>query len=175
MRTDVRVCYDLRMKLDLRSYIANKTYSVVEEVDFSSHEFSKTNRIQEIVSCHVEAKITMLDKYFTVSVSAKGKLKALCSYTLEVFERPYSVKEDMIFNQEENSESEYFEPNLVFDFDPYLLALIDATVPLNVTKPGAKLPSDGKGYRVLTEEEYKKEKEKVPDPRWAKLDNIDLD
>ena len=56
-----------------------------------------------------------------------------------------------------------------------ILALIDSYVPLNVTKPGAKKPTDGEGYRVLSEEELLEERKSAKDPRWAALDDIELD
>ena len=39
----------------------------------------------------------------------------------------------------------------------------------------SKLPDDGQGYRVLSEEDYLKEKENKIDERWSKLDELDLD
>ena len=42
-------------------------------------------------------------------------------------------------------------------------------------KKGAKLPTNGNGYRVLSEDEYNKEQEEKVDPRWAALDDINLE
>ena len=42
---------------------------------------------------------------------------------------------------------------------------------MKVVKKGATLPKGGKGYEVITEEEYYKKKEESVDPRFSALDN----
>ena len=60
------------------------------------------------------------------------------------------------------------------EVDEYILDLIIAEVPMKIVKKGAKLPSSGEGYRVLSEDEYNKEQEQKTDSRWAALDDIEL-
>ena len=64
---------------------------------------------------------------------------------------------------------------MIFDIDPYVLSLVVSEIPAKIVKKGAKLPEDGSGYRVLSEEEYNKEQENKKDSRWDALDKIELD
>ena len=43
-----------------------------------------------------------------------------------------------------------------------------------VTDKNESLPSDGKGYRILSEEEYLEEQKNKKDERWSKLDDVEL-
>jgi uncharacterized metal-binding protein YceD (DUF177 family) len=55
-----------------------------------------------------------------------------------------------------------------------IYSLICASLPSKIIKKGATLPKEGKGYRVLTEEEILKEKESTKDSRWSVLDDLEF-
>ena len=83
-------------------------------------------------------------------------------------------------NNTYNDLMEIFKPrnkvdNYEIDMDNYFLGYVIASVPHNAHKKGAKLPSEGKGYRVLTEDELLKERSstKKSSP-FDCLDDIDL-
>lgn len=163
------------MKIDFRRYELNKHYYLEDDIDFSSISFSPTYRIRKIKSCHIKCDIIVFSEVADINVSLCGIVVGACSYTNEDVDVKYSCKENMSFGLTENSEAEYYEPRLEFDFDPYLISLIDNAVPLNIVKLGAKMPSGGEGYEVLSEDDYNKKKAKTTDSRWAKLDDIELD
>lgn len=71
----------------------------------------------------------------------------------------------------ENDENIVFVKGDVIDLHPYILGLIITEIPMKVVKKGATLPKGGKGYEVITEEEYYKKKEESVDPRFSALDN----
>ena len=60
------------------------------------------------------------------------------------------------------------------DLDEYILGILLANVPVRIVKKGAKLPGDGNNYRVISEDQYQKEKENSQDSRWSALDDLDL-
>jgi len=161
------------MKIDLRKYELGKSYTFEEDVDFSSHEFSSSYRIRKITSCHVNVTLLQYEYITTLTLFIKGEVIGACSYTNEDVVVPYKVKEIMTFSAEEGVGDYLLEDDLI-DLDPYLFSLIDNAVPLNIVKKGAKLPSSGTGYEVLTEEEYLKKKKEVKDSRWDALDNLDI-
>lgn len=163
------------MKLELFRYEENKPYQILEEIDTSSFTFPANYKIVKIDSCKVDLQFTRFEMLTHVRMKVSGSLTAMCSYTGEPFTFPYKASEEMSFSDSEEDESSFYEPNDVIDLDPYIIAIIDNLVPINVTKPGAKKPNDGNGYRVLSEEELAKERSNTKDPRWSKLDEIDLD
>ena len=61
------------------------------------------------------------------------------------------------------------------DLDPHILALILAEVPHTLTKSGASLPKSGNGYRVLSEDDYLKEKNHKGNSAFDILDTIEFD
>ena len=163
------------MRLDLRKYELNKHYFLEEDIDFSSHVFSTTYRIRKIVSCHVKIDLISFQEITDLKVEVKGEVIGACSYTNEDVPLKYSFKEDMSFSTSEDSGADYIEENEVFDLDPYIFALIDAAIPLNIHKKGAKMPDSGNGYEVLSEEEYyKKKQEDKSNSPWSVLDDLEF-
>ena len=59
--------------------------------------------------------------------------------------------------------------------DHYIFNLLSASVPLSPKAPNAKAPQSGKGYRVLSEEEFLKEKEEQGNSQFDALKDIDFD
>ena len=162
------------IKLIVSNYEINKLYTLEEEVDLSKIIFPNDSRIKRIDKCHLDLSFTRFDEAFDIALKAKGTLTAICSYTLEEFPYKFSFKERIVARYDE--EGDYKITNNSIDLQGVIIALIDNAVPLNVTKPGAKKPADGDGYRVLKEEELLEERSKKRvDERWAILDGIEVD
>lgn len=160
-------------KLIVTNYEINKHYSLDQDVDLSKVTFASDSRIKRIDECHVDISFTRFEDAFDIELKVKGTLTAICSYTLEEFPFKYSFKERI--NARDDDEGDYKITNNFIDLESVIIALIDNSVPLNVTKPGAKKPDSGNGYRVLSEEELLEERKAARDPRWAALDDIELD
>lgn len=161
------------MKIN-RNLFKNKDYFVEEDLDFSNETFDP-NHIRQIGKTHVKITGNDYDDFLVLDFKIKSDVIGVCSYSLE--DVPLTVKVDasLSFTYEEEDEETIHIDNPIFDVDEYILDLIIAEVPMKLVKKGAKLPSSGAGYRVLSEDEYNKEQEEKVDPRWAALDNIDLD
>ena len=164
------------MKIDLRKYEFNKHYLLEEDVDFSSHQFDKNYRIRKITSCHIKIDLVSFEDIVDMRLEASGDIIGACSYTEEDVPLSYHFKEEMTFSHDESRGADYFESGDIIDMDPYIFALIDSHIPLNIHKKGAKMPQGGEGYEVLSEEDYykKKKEEKGPSP-FDVLDDIELD
>ena len=160
-------------RLIVSNYEVNKHYQIEEDIDFSKVAFASDSRIKRIDECHVIASFTRFEEAFDIELKVKGTLTAICSYTLEEFPYKFSFKERI--SARDDDEGDYKIQNNFIDLDSVILALIDNSVPLNVTKPGTKKPDGGEGYRVLSEEELLEERKSTRDPRWAALDDIELD
>lgn len=160
-------------RLVVNNYEINKHYELDEDIDLSKVTFPSDSRIKRIDECHANISFTRFEEAFDITLKIKGTLTAICSYTLEEFPFKFSFKERI--SARDDDEGDYKINNNFIDLEGVIIALIDSSVPLNVTKPGASRPSDGNGYRVLKEEELQEERAKMRrDARWAALDDIDL-
>lgn len=159
------------MKIN-RLLFNNKDYVIEEDLDFSDVTLDPTH-IRKINSAHVKVSGFDYEDYLILNIELDADVTSVCSYTLE--DLPYKVhlKTALSFSYEEEEDVIQID-GPIFELDPYLLDLIVSEVPLTLVKKGAKLPSSGKDYRVLSEDEYNKEQENKVDSRWAKLDDIDL-
>ena len=61
------------------------------------------------------------------------------------------------------------------EMDPYIFNLLSASVPLSPKAPNAKAPKSGKGYRVLSEDEFLKEKEEQGNSQFDALKDLEFD
>ncbi len=161
------------MKLN-RHLFSNKNYSVEEELDFSSYSFNP-NHIRKIGKTHVKISGHDYDDFLVLDFEIVSDVVGVCSYTLEDVPLTIKVKSSLSFTYEEEDEETIHIDNPIFDVDEYILDLIIAEVPMKIVKKGAKLPTNGEGYRVLSEDEYNKEQEEKTDSRWSALDDVELD
>ncbi len=161
------------MKIN-RYLFKNKDYVASDDIVFSSEHLDPSH-IKEISSCHVEVTGQDYDELLVLHFKIDAEVIGVCSYSLE--DVPLTVKIDttLNFSFDEEDEDIIHIDNPIFDIDEVVYSLIVSEVPLKIVKKGAKLPNSGNGYRVMSEEEYKKENEKKTDSRWSKLDNIELD
>ena len=152
----------------------NNVLELEDDIDFSSAELDQ-NHIRKIENTHVKVLAHEYDDLITMEVKVECDITGVCSYTLEDVPLHLKFKDSLEFSNEiEDDEDIFFEPKPIFNLDPYILGLIIASTPTKIIKKGAKLPDSGKGYRVLSEEDYQKEKAEKKDSRWSKLDDIEL-
>ena len=158
-----------------RALLVNGVAKTIEEsLDFSSVSFDPTH-IRSIPKCDVKATLTDYDELLYVQVEIKATVIGVCSYTLEDVELKFNINESLTFSSNEEDEDSYYEKDMIFDLDSYILGILLANVPVRIIKKGAKLPENGNGYRVMSEDDYEKEKKQKPDPRWDKLDSVQFD
>ena len=165
------------MKVNRLLLKQNEKEVVEEDIDFSK-DFFDANHVRRIPSCHVKLTLTDFGDVLECLMEIKADVIASCSYTLEDLPLKVNVKEKLYFTSNEedkDSDEMIYEPGNEIDMDNYVLGYVIASVPHNAHKKGAKLPSEGKGYRVLTEDELLKERSstKKSSP-FDCLDDIDL-
>ena len=162
------------MKLN-RLLFQNKDYFLEGDIDFSNLEFDPYH-IKKIGLTHVKITGSVFEDLLMLNFHIVSDVIGVCAYTLEDVPLHLDFKDSLeISNEIEDDEKIFFEKNAIFDIDPYVLSLLVSEIPAKIVKKGAKLPEDGSGYRVLSEEEYEKEQENKTDSRWAALDDIELD
>ena len=152
----------------------NNVLELEDEIDFSNAELDQ-NHIRKIENTHVKVLAHEYEDLLVMDVNVETDIIGVCSYTLEDVPLHLKFKDSLEFSNEvEDDDDIFYEPKPIFELDPYILGLIIASTPTKIVKKGAKLPSSGSGYRVLSEDEYNSEKKKKVDPRWSKLDDIEL-
>ena len=163
------------MKLNRAVLPANKPETFDEEIDFSSLKLDE-NHVKKINKCSVKVIATEFGDVLQCSINGEADVIASCSYTLDDVPLHVNFKDTLYFSSEVMGSQEcYFEPGVEIDLDPHILALILAEVPHNIVKSGATLPKSGNGYRVLSEEDYQKEKQNKKNSAFDILDTIEFD
>ncbi len=145
-----------------------------EEIDFSSVSFDPTH-IKNIPSCVVKATATDYESILRIEVEINALVIGVCAYSLEDVELKLKINDELNFTDDPEDEDNYYEKGNIIDLDSYILGILLANIPVKIVKKNAKLPESGKGYRILSEEEYVKEKENSTDHRWDILDSVETE
>lgn len=164
------------MKLNRATLPEQKAQTFSEELDFSKLAFDE-NHVKRIESCSVTVVATEFGDVLQCVISGKAHVVTSCSYTLDDVPLDVAFKDSFYFTDSKDDEAEdcYYEPNVEIDLDPHIIALILAEVPHNIVKSGATLPKSGNGYRVLSEDDFIKEKSHKGNSAFDILDTIDFD
>ena len=158
-----------------RHFFNTPGYKLEGEIDFSSIAFDQTH-IKRIESCYVELTGNNYDSLCVINLKIKAKVIAPSAYTQKDVELNLNFSDIIQISDEyEDDEELFYEKDMIFDIDPYVLSLIIGEVPMVVIDKDEALPQDGDGYRIMTEDEYLEEQKRKVDPRWSKLDDIDVD
>ena len=162
------------MKLN-RLLFQNKDYVLEGDIDFSDIEFDP-NFIRKIGVAHVKITGSVFEDLLMLDFHVVVDVVGVCAYSLEDVPLHLDFKDSIQISDEiEDDDVIFFEQSAIFDIDPYVLSMIISEIPPVLVKEGVSLPKDGDGYRVLSEDEYLEEEANKKDPRWAALDDIDLD
>ena len=156
------------MKLNRLTLPVGKEVVFHEDIDFSSYQ-GDPYHVRSIKSCHMDLSVLNYDELVIFSFQLKGEVMTTCAYTLEEIPYQYNIKESVELAGNEDDEFEII--NETIDIDEILITLIVSNVPMKVVKKGAKLPSNGEGYQVMSEEEANNKKKASP---FDALDDLEL-
>jgi len=164
------------MKIDVSKLKPTQASSFKEMMEISEDTFKCVFPLLGVKSVEVEATAHSYEDFVDISYKINALVTLQCSYTLKPFDYRVHASDELQFAsyKEEDSDLIEFKGNFI-DLTPYVLNLLSASIPTSPKSPGAKLPSGGKGYRVLTEEELVKEKEEKGDSRFDKLLDLEFD
>ena len=156
------------MKLNRLTLPVGKEVVFHEDIDFSSYQ-GDPYHVRSIKSCHMDLSVLNYDELVVLSFQLKGEVMTTCAYTLEEIPYQYNIKESVELAGNEDDEFEII--NETIDIDEILITLIVSNIPMKVVKKGAKLPSNGEGYQVMSEEEANNKKKASP---FDALDDLEL-
>ena len=165
------------MKIDVNKLRLSKQTQFKEDVYFNDEKFKTLFPLEEIKVAHVLADVARYEDFIEVDLKITAEVTLICSYTLKPFPSKLHTDDELHFASyadEEDYELLEYRGNVI-DLDPYILDAVSASVPLSPKAPGAKLPSGGKGYSVITEEEEAKEREERGNGKFDALLDLDLD
>lgn len=161
------------MKLNT-NLLSNKETIIEETLEVPS-DFKCTLPLKEVKSVKVKAKASKFEDFIDVFIHLEAETIMESSYSLKLI--PYTLKtsEEYHFGDADDGDDLIPYKGAVIDLDVYIFNLLSASVPMTFKGKGETLPSGSEDFRVLSEEDYLKEKDSSGDPRFAKLDEIDFD
>ena len=164
------------MKIDVGKLVSTKENVLEEDVVLNDEKFKFLPPLLDVKKLHAKAKVHRYQDFIDVDLLIKADVVLQCSYTLKPFDYELKEEDEIHFASYDDGgdDIQIYKGNLI-DLDPYIYNLLSAAVPTSPKAPGAKLPSSGKNFRVLTEEEFNEEKNASTDPRFDKLKDLDLD
>ena len=165
------------MKIEVSKLPYSKEAVFEEVLNFDKEAFLCHLPLIEIKSAKVKAKVSRYDEFIYVNIDVDADLVLQCSYSLKPFSYRLKEKDELHFAsfKDDDDEDLILYRGNVIDLDEHIFNLISASIPLSPKAPGAKLPSGGKDYRILSESELKKEREEQGDSRFDKLKDLEFD
>ena len=165
------------IKIDVSKLPYSKEVTLEENIVFDSEKYPCFLPLIEVKNALVLAKIRRYEDFIYVNLLVKADVILQCSYTLKPFPSSVTGDEELHFASyvEEGDDDLIVYKGNSIELDKYVFDLISASVPLSPKAPGAKLPKSGKDYRVISIDEFAKEKEEKNDPRFDALKDLDLD
>ena len=147
-----------------------------EEISFDEESYKYSFPIVKINHCLANAKAKLLGEVVEVKLDINADLTVKSSYTLKEFIYKLKTNETYYFSADNNDNDDVLPlKGNAIELDRLIFNLIAASLPIRLIDKGEKLPSDGDGYRVLTEDEYLKEKENEGNNAFSCLDELTFD
>ena len=160
------------MKINRLLLPIGKSVEYDEDIDLSYFQGDQYH-VRSITSCHMKLSVTNYNDLITLYFNINGEVKTTCAYTLE--EIPYQYKISDVIELTGSEDDEFEIRNEEIDIDEILITLIVSNIPFKVVKEGASLPSDGDGYRFVTEEQAEEEAQQERRSAFDILDDFDFD
>lgn len=164
------------MKLDVIKLPYTKEAKLSEEVSFNPEVFKCHFPLVEVLNCHVDVKVQRFEEFIYVTISIVAKVILQCSYTLQNFETTIKGVDELHFasSNEDDDDCIEFKGNTI-ELDQYIFNLLSASVPLSPKAPNAKAPDSGKGYRVLSQDEFENERAEKGNSQFDALKDLEFD
>lgn len=156
----------------------NGTIPFDEEITFESAAFAKMDHIRGLRDVRVSgnAHYDEFSNRVFANLHVEGIMIVPCSITMEDVEVAFDTSSEEIFAFDKCEDEDVHETKGdVIELLPVVFQLILMEVPLKVVKEGIKEYPKGKGWEVVKEEDYLKEKKQEIDPRLAKLKDFKVE
>lgn len=165
------------MRIDISKIPASKQFEVEEEIVFDENKFQPHRPLLKVLKCVANVKIQKFEDFIYATLGISSKVVLECSYTLQPFETTIKGEEELHFAQYIDDEDEdliAIKGNAI-DFDEFAFNLLSASIPISPKAPNAKKPVEGKGYRVISDEDLFKEKKEQGNSKFDCLKDLEFD
>lgn len=144
-----------------------------EAIQFDPAVVAKVNHLRKLKDVTVSGDIhydTNSDLAIA-NLDVSGTMVVPCSITLEDVEVDFDTESSEVYSFSKVNENEdiHEAKKDIVELYPVIFQLIVMEIPYKVVKEGLTDYPKGKGWEVVTEEEYTASKKKELDPRLAKL------
>ena len=164
------------MRLDVLKLPYTKVANLAEDLSFDPEVFVCHSPLVSVESCHAELKAQRFEEFIYVTLTIKAKVTLQCSYTLQNFETTIEGTDELHFAPNKDEDEDCIEyKGTSIDMDHYIFNLLSASVPLSPKAQNAKAPKSGNGYRVLSEDEFVKEREEEGNSQFDALKDLEFD
>jgi uncharacterized protein len=122
------------------------------------------------IRVHGEGVFQSSSGHLRITFVVEGIMIVPCARTLEPLDYHFSTdwEQTFVFGAP-TSDAEIGLSGNVVDLEPLILEQIITAVPLRVVKPGAAIPSEGRGWSFQEEDLNESSDPSLVDPRLAKL------
>ena len=150
----------------------NPHMQISQAITFENPEEVAHDRYLDIKDIYVEGHVFFDEKTseFIVGLDVEATVTVPCAITLRPIEIDVEAKvsETFVFDinlLDEADEDTIWVEGLEIDLWPFIWSTLLSEIPLKVVDPELEDYPEGDGWKVMTEEDYIKEKEEAIDPR----------
>lgn len=155
-------------RLSKASIIKGRSLSFSQDTVFEGYALSYP--VHAVKRCHYEVKVTKVGDYAQAAYQITADLLVEDARDAALFAYPVRFEEEVDLLDSEDSEGEgYIVEGKDIDLEEIALKLILSSLPLKLVRKKSSLPQSGKGYRVLSQDDYEKEKAEEGNPAFSGL------
>lgn len=156
----------------------NNTIVFDEHIEFDESVVSKMIHLRELRDVTVSGDVhyDATSDLAIANLTVEGIMVVPCSITLEDVEVDFSTTSTEVYTFEKNPSNDEFRETKgdIVELYPAIFQLIVMEVPHKVVKEGVEYPK-GKGWEVVTEDDFNASKKNAIDPRLAKLKEFKIE
>ncbi len=154
--------------------LPNHHLELSEDIEFTEETYKQFPRIRKLRDVHadVRGEYAADEQRLYLQIHVTGIMTCPCDITFEDVDIPFdsTAAETVGFSKEDQENIEILKPDgEVVELLPIIFRQILVEVPIKVRKEGLIEYPRGEGWSVMTEEQYRKEREGQIDPRLAAL------
>lgn len=164
------------MKIDVSKLKYSNKNVFKETLVFDNEKFPPHIPLLEVKKADVVLEVSRYEQFIYVNAKVKAVVLLQCSYTLKPFETTLKDEEELHFSpyKDDGDEDIILYKGNYIEMDEYIYDIISSNVPLSPKSKDAELPSGGDGYRIMSDEELRLEKESKGNSAFDSLDDLDL-
>ena len=156
----------------------NNTIEFDEKIEFNDADLVKVSHLRKLKDVTVSGDIhyDFSSDLAIANIHVSGIMVVPCSISLEDVEVEFDTSSSEVYSFEKNpTDLDVHETKKdIVELYPAIFQLIVMEIPYKVVKKGVKYPK-GKGWEVVSEEEFNLSKQDGIDPRLAKLKDFKIE